>query len=68
VAVAAFVRGEIRFGEIAEVIADALARIEPAPLSLAAVRLADRQARVVAETLVHERSVNPAVSAGAPMK
>ena len=45
IAVAAFVKGEIRFGQIPRVIEEALERVEPRELTLDAVREADRKAR-----------------------
>lgn len=55
VAVAAFVDGRIRFSDIATVIAGALDRVEPAALTLDAVRAADRAARAAAAEAVEER-------------
>jgi 1-deoxy-D-xylulose-5-phosphate reductoisomerase len=57
IAVAAFVAGAIRFGDIPACIATALDEIEPAELTLEAVRRADAQARRVAERAVGERRV-----------
>jgi 1-deoxy-D-xylulose-5-phosphate reductoisomerase len=52
IAVHAFVKGEIRFGQIPEIIRGALARVKPGELNLAAVREADRQAREDARAAV----------------
>ncbi len=52
VAVAAFVAGRIRFGDIPRCIATALASVERAELTLDAVRAADRAARVAANAAV----------------
>jgi 1-deoxy-D-xylulose-5-phosphate reductoisomerase len=55
IAVAAFVAGTIRFGDIPECIAAVLDAIEPEELTLDAVRRADRQAREVAGRAVAAR-------------
>jgi 1-deoxy-D-xylulose-5-phosphate reductoisomerase len=53
VAVQAFLEGRIRFPDIAAVVEDALARVEPEPVgSLEAVLDADRRARAAADGLV----------------
>ena len=52
IAVAAFVDGRIRFGDIPRCIETALASVERAELTLDAVRAADRAARVAASTAV----------------
>lgn len=57
IAVAAFVDGRIRFGDIAPCIVAALDRVERAELTLAAVRAADRAARVAAADAVEQRKV-----------
>jgi 1-deoxy-D-xylulose-5-phosphate reductoisomerase len=57
IAVAAFVDGRIRFGDIAPCIMAALDRVERAELTLAAVRAADRAARVAAADAVEQRKV-----------
>jgi 1-deoxy-D-xylulose 5-phosphate reductoisomerase len=46
--VAAFVDGQIRFGSIAECIAEALDAVQTSELTLDAVRAADRAARAAA--------------------
>lgn len=56
VAVASFVSGEIRFGDIPVCIETALRRVGSTNLSLAAVREADRSARDAARAFVVERS------------
>jgi 1-deoxy-D-xylulose-5-phosphate reductoisomerase len=56
VAVAAFVAGEIRFGEIAPCIETALAGVGSIQLSLEAVRAADRSAREIARAFVARRT------------
>jgi len=55
VAVAAFVEGRIRFGDIAPCIGEVLDRVERGELTLAAVRLADRAARAAAADAVEQR-------------
>jgi 1-deoxy-D-xylulose-5-phosphate reductoisomerase len=57
IAVAAFVAGSIRFGDIPACIATALDEIEPVELTLEAVRRADAQARRVAERAVGQLRV-----------
>ena len=52
IVVAAFVEGRIRFGDIAPAIAQAVAAVPLAPLTLEAVREADRRARLAAEDVV----------------
>jgi 1-deoxy-D-xylulose-5-phosphate reductoisomerase len=52
IAVQAFVKGEIRFGQVPQVIEEALARAKPRDLSLDGVREADRQAREDAQAAV----------------
>ena len=56
VAVAAFVAGDIRFGDIPVCIETALERVDTVNISLDAVREADRLARDVARAFVVERS------------
>ena len=56
VAVAAFVAGDIRFGEIPVCIETALESVDNGNLSLAAVRAADRSARDAARAFVVERT------------
>jgi 1-deoxy-D-xylulose-5-phosphate reductoisomerase len=56
VAVAAFVAGDIRFGDIPVCIETALERVDRVNISLDAVREADRLARDVARAFVVERS------------
>jgi 1-deoxy-D-xylulose-5-phosphate reductoisomerase len=53
IAVAAFVEGEIRFGQIPAVIEEALSNVTPRAVSLNAVRDADRQAREDARAAVN---------------
>ncbi len=60
IAVAAFVRGEIRFGEIPDVVRVALAGTPEETLTLAAVRASDRRARTLAREAVEARSAAPA--------
>jgi 1-deoxy-D-xylulose-5-phosphate reductoisomerase len=60
IAVDAFVRGRIRFGEIAEVVRDALSGTPDEPLTLAAVRTADGRARDLARAAVEARFAAPA--------
>jgi 1-deoxy-D-xylulose-5-phosphate reductoisomerase len=57
IAVAAFVDGRIRFGDIAVCIETALDATERAELTLAAVRAADRQAREAAARAVDAHSI-----------
>jgi 1-deoxy-D-xylulose-5-phosphate reductoisomerase len=57
IAVAAFVDGRIRLGDIAACITFALDRVERADLTLAAVRAADRAARAAATDAVDRRKV-----------
>jgi 1-deoxy-D-xylulose-5-phosphate reductoisomerase len=57
VAVAAFVAGRIRFGDIPRCIETALASVERAELTLDAVRSADRAARVAASAAVEALAV-----------
>jgi 1-deoxy-D-xylulose-5-phosphate reductoisomerase len=52
VAVAAFVERKIRFGDIPEIIQAAMAETGRAELTLAHIRVADRQARLAAERVV----------------
>jgi 1-deoxy-D-xylulose-5-phosphate reductoisomerase len=59
VAVAAFVAGTLRFGEIAPCIETALLGVDTEDLSLAAVRAADRSARAAAEAFVEARAAGP---------
>jgi 1-deoxy-D-xylulose-5-phosphate reductoisomerase len=56
IAVAAFVDGKIRFGEIPECVEAAMAAVERAELTLDAVRSADRSARNAAGAAVAARS------------
>ena len=58
VAVAAFVAGEIRFGEIAVCIETALERVDTSNVSLDAVREADRSARDAARAFVVDRTTS----------
>jgi 1-deoxy-D-xylulose-5-phosphate reductoisomerase len=60
IAVAAFVKGKIRFGAIPEVVAAALAGTPDEPLSLASVRSADERARNLAHAAVEARLAAPA--------
>jgi len=60
IAVAAFVRGEIRFGTIPQVVSAALAGTPDEPLSLASVRAADTRARALAKAAVEARLATPA--------
>jgi 1-deoxy-D-xylulose-5-phosphate reductoisomerase len=60
IAVDAFVEGRIRFGEIAEVVGDALAGTPDEPLTLEAVRRADTRARDLARAAVEARFAAPA--------
>ncbi len=55
IAVAAFVRGAIRFGEISNVVASALRGTPDEPLTLASVRAADLHARALANAEVEAR-------------
>jgi 1-deoxy-D-xylulose-5-phosphate reductoisomerase len=59
IVVAAFVEGRIRFGDIAPSIADALAAVPVAELSLASVRAADRAAREAAHAEIDRRALAP---------
>ncbi|MBV8580764.1 MAG: 1-deoxy-D-xylulose-5-phosphate reductoisomerase [Candidatus Eremiobacteraeota bacterium] len=59
VAVAAFVAGEIRFGDIPNCIETALDRVGSSNLSLDAVRAADRSARDAARAFVVDRAARP---------
>jgi 1-deoxy-D-xylulose-5-phosphate reductoisomerase len=60
IAVSAFVRGDMRFGAIPEVVAAALAGTPDEPLSLASVRSADARARALATAAVEARLATPA--------
>jgi 1-deoxy-D-xylulose-5-phosphate reductoisomerase len=60
IAVEAFVRGGIRFGDIAGVVAHALAGTPDEPLSLQSVRGADARARRLAREAVEASSPTPA--------
>jgi 1-deoxy-D-xylulose-5-phosphate reductoisomerase len=60
IAVAAFVRGAIRFGTIPEVVAAAVAGTPDEELSLASVRAADLRARDIARAAVEARLATPA--------
>jgi len=60
IAVAAFVGGKIRFGEIAEVVAAAVEATPDEPLSLESVRAADLRARSLARDAVEARLGAPA--------
>jgi 1-deoxy-D-xylulose-5-phosphate reductoisomerase len=60
IAVSAFVRGDMRFGAIPEVVAAALAGTPDEPLSLASVRAADSRARTLAAAAVEARLATPA--------
>ena len=62
IAVAAFVAGEIRFGEIPVCIETALGGVDNTNLSLASVRAADRSAREIARAFVVDRTVRPSRS------
>ena len=62
IAVAAFVRGEIRFGDIAEVVAVALRGTSDEPLTLEALRASDSRARTLAHSAVEARFLAPAKS------
>ncbi len=55
IAVAAFVRGAIRFGEISNVVASALRETPDEPLTLASVHAADLRARALATAEVEAR-------------
>jgi 1-deoxy-D-xylulose-5-phosphate reductoisomerase len=59
IAVAAFVAGNIRFGDIAVCIETVLDRVDTTNVSLAAVREADRSARDAARAFVVERTTAP---------
>jgi 1-deoxy-D-xylulose-5-phosphate reductoisomerase len=56
IAVAAFVEGKIRFGEIPEVVGAAMAATPDEPLSLDSLRSADGRARERAQAAVEARS------------
>jgi 1-deoxy-D-xylulose-5-phosphate reductoisomerase len=60
IAVSAFVGGEIRFGEIPEIVSAVLAGTPDEPLSLASVRAADTRARNLAKAAVEARLATPA--------
>ncbi len=60
IAVAAFVRGKIRFGSIPAVVSAALAGTPDEPLSLASVRAADARARELAHAAVEASLPVPA--------
>jgi len=60
IAVAAFVRGEIRFGDIPAVVRTALDGTPDEPLTLDAVRASDRRARTLARGAVEARFATPA--------
>jgi 1-deoxy-D-xylulose-5-phosphate reductoisomerase len=60
IAVSAFVRGDIRFGTIPEVVKAALAGTPDEPLSLASLRAADARARTLATAAVEARLATPA--------
>jgi 1-deoxy-D-xylulose-5-phosphate reductoisomerase len=60
IAVSAFVRGDIRFGTIPDVVKAALAGTPDEPLSLASVRAADARARTLATAAVEARLATPA--------
>jgi 1-deoxy-D-xylulose-5-phosphate reductoisomerase len=60
IAVDAFVQGQVRFGEIAEVVDHALAGTPDEPLTLQTVRAADARARGLAREAVEARSAAPA--------
>ena len=62
IAVAAFVAGEIRFGEIPVCIETALGGVDNTNLSLASVRAADRSAREIARAFVVDRTARPSRS------
>ncbi len=55
IAVAAFVRGDVRFGAIPEIVSAALRQTVDEPLSLASVRAADVRARELARAAVEAR-------------
>ncbi len=57
IAVDAFVRGEIRFGAIPDIVAAALDAAPDEPLSLVSVRAADGHARELARSAVEARSM-----------
>jgi 1-deoxy-D-xylulose-5-phosphate reductoisomerase len=63
IAVAAFVAGTIRFGDIAACVAEVLDALPAEPLSLDAVRAADRFARERANRAVAQRSLLTAAPA-----
>jgi 1-deoxy-D-xylulose-5-phosphate reductoisomerase len=60
IAVAAFVEGKLRFGEIPEVVGAAMAATPDEPLSLDSLRSADKRARERALTSVEARSATAA--------
>ncbi|GAC1299876.1 MAG: 1-deoxy-D-xylulose-5-phosphate reductoisomerase [Vulcanimicrobiaceae bacterium] len=60
IAVAAFVRGEIRFGDIPDVVRTALDGTRDELLTLDAVRASDRRARTLARAAVEARLAAPA--------
>ena len=60
IAVGAFVRGQIRFGAIPQVVSAALAGTPDEPLSLGSVRAADARARELARAAVEARLATPA--------
>ncbi len=60
IAVGAFVRGQIRFGAIPQVVSAALAGTPDEPLSLGSVRAADARARELARAEVEARLATPA--------
>jgi 1-deoxy-D-xylulose-5-phosphate reductoisomerase len=60
IAVAAFVEGNITFGAIPAIVAEALAGTPDEDLSLASVRAADARARVLARAAVEARFAAPA--------
>jgi len=60
VAVEAFVRGAIRFGQIPEVVSAAMSAVPAAEITLPAIRVADASARTHARAAVEARSDAPA--------
>lgn len=60
IAVNAFVKGQIRFGAIPQVVSAALAGTPDEPLSLGSVRAADARARELARAAVEARLATPA--------
>jgi len=62
IAVAAFVRGEIRFGDIPSVVRSAVDGTPQEPLTLDAVRASDQRARTLARAAVEARSTASAKS------